>query len=86
MNNVKISLSNVQGKLSRMEMKQVLGGLVLVPEDDEGQCSGKCSYLGSLSPTDWREGKCIINTAPMQTGCACEKPNNEGTVAGCIQQ
>ncbi len=75
MNNVKISLANVQGKLSRMEMKQVLGGLV--PEDDEGgQCSGNCKYLPDPNSTIFAIGDCVANTNPMQTGCACKRHDN----------
>lgn len=81
MKTVKMSLVNIKGKLSRTEMKQVLGGLV--EPGEPVPCSGKCSYLGTLSPTDWREGTCVNTTIPMQVGCACKK-EDDSLIAGCI--
>ena len=34
MKNVKFSLSSIEGKLSRVEMKQILGGSAVMPRND----------------------------------------------------
>jgi hypothetical protein len=39
----KMSLANVQGKMSRAEMKEILGGYVL-PKDDTVYCNDGTSY------------------------------------------
>jgi hypothetical protein len=80
MEKFKMSLANVPGKLSRAEMKTILAGSQ--PKDTGEFCNGRCEYLGSLSPTDWREGTCVYTTIPMQVGCACKK--QDGTlITGC---
>ena len=82
MKTVKMSLTNVKGKLNRSEMKNVLGGTL--PADDERlQCVGNCSYLLSPNSNVWLIGTCIPTPIPMNVGCACKKQDNT-TIPGCI--
>ena len=47
MKNVKFSLSNIEGKLSRVEMKQILGGCSSGGGCDRSVSEGTCASRGA---------------------------------------
>ena len=60
----KMSLANIQGKLSRTEMKNIMGGLLAPPP-----CSGSCDYQwkDAQGNTQTTTGTCT----PSSAGCYC---------------
>lgn len=73
----KMSLANVQGKLSRNEMKHLMGGA----EPGDSHCDDtrmSCSYYES--GTGQVTGECVINS---HTNCVCKGPNSSVIHADC---
>jgi hypothetical protein len=79
MKNVKINLANIQGKLSRAQMKKVLGGLVPTMECYDSRV--KCSYYES--GTGEITGHCLTNSA---NNCVCKGPNSSILSTQCDSQ
>jgi hypothetical protein len=55
----KMSLANMQGKLSRAEMKNIMGGLRETGIGDAGQCGRDCTGKCRVNNHD---GSCHANT------------------------
>lgn len=73
MQNEKLNLESMPDKLTRMEMKKILGG---AEPEENGNCSGTCRYLSDPNSTVFFTGECVVNTNPMQVGCACKRHDN----------
>ena len=77
MKTIKMSLVNLQGKMSRKEMKEVMAG-------SAGTCSGTCyrtTFMGSTSGTC--ESSTLWSNGIPTTFCECNVTGTGGTVSRC---
>ena len=75
MKTTKMSLSNMQGKLSRAAMKNVMGGLLAPPS-----CSGSCDWNWTDDKGDSHTTTGTCKTTEVGNLCYCS--NGVGYCAG----